>query len=555
MLKRYLPTKWVGGKTIGTADVMNNIEEGINNVNDDLCVPSTSEDLLNENVNSFKVGTGTVEGIRKDYTEEMQSCLVSIDNIEGNTNKINNNFESISINSITTVSSVDFINPSKVIDLTSYNSVVNGNVTVDGSSIILESIYNNHSHLIYNNIQLSPNTEYIVVMNAENLSGTPYLDLWLDDNSNRIDAGNISKKDTNHHHDSGNWGQSSLVFTTGSTGIVRFNLYCNASDSFMSGKSVKFNSVIFYKTKRYLNLGRDLFLRSLPDGITKDRYSNGKIIKRVGYFVLDSNTQLTQVENSGEFKQFYVKLPNCKQGINIDINDFEFAGGSSDWAKQSSIGASTYNDQCLSISTDGCLYIKTITDSQPSFMRWLGNNITYIIYPLDVPEVISFDASILCDKTDYIFVDSAQPFTCTHKVSLNTKSQIEELQEVVQKEKKSVWHKLKELTSVKFNLSSNGYIKLPSLFGGFMIQWSSFNISLTDGIAKDVSRNFPISFNSDVYYLGTQLQYFQGNTWDVWRARVNGYVTSNSSYCVNFIRDDGYSGGTIATLKIFAIGR
>ena len=31
MLKRYLPTKWVGGKTIGTADVMNNIEDGILN--------------------------------------------------------------------------------------------------------------------------------------------------------------------------------------------------------------------------------------------------------------------------------------------------------------------------------------------------------------------------------------------------------------------------------------------------------------------------------------------------------------------------------------------
>ena len=31
MLKKYSPTKWVGGKTIGTADVMNNIEEGIVN--------------------------------------------------------------------------------------------------------------------------------------------------------------------------------------------------------------------------------------------------------------------------------------------------------------------------------------------------------------------------------------------------------------------------------------------------------------------------------------------------------------------------------------------
>ena len=31
MSNNYNPTKWIGGKTIGTADVMNNMEEGILN--------------------------------------------------------------------------------------------------------------------------------------------------------------------------------------------------------------------------------------------------------------------------------------------------------------------------------------------------------------------------------------------------------------------------------------------------------------------------------------------------------------------------------------------
>lgn len=32
MDNNYIPTMWIGGKTIGTADVMNNIENGLFNI-------------------------------------------------------------------------------------------------------------------------------------------------------------------------------------------------------------------------------------------------------------------------------------------------------------------------------------------------------------------------------------------------------------------------------------------------------------------------------------------------------------------------------------------
>ena len=34
MSSNYNPTKWLGGKTIGTADIMNNIEKGISSAHD-----------------------------------------------------------------------------------------------------------------------------------------------------------------------------------------------------------------------------------------------------------------------------------------------------------------------------------------------------------------------------------------------------------------------------------------------------------------------------------------------------------------------------------------
>ena len=36
MSSKYNPTKWLGGKTIGTADIMNNIEKGISSSHDRL---------------------------------------------------------------------------------------------------------------------------------------------------------------------------------------------------------------------------------------------------------------------------------------------------------------------------------------------------------------------------------------------------------------------------------------------------------------------------------------------------------------------------------------
>ncbi len=52
MLKKYIPTEWVGGKTIGTADVMNNIEDGILNAHQkadelDLQIKDIEDNKLN----------------------------------------------------------------------------------------------------------------------------------------------------------------------------------------------------------------------------------------------------------------------------------------------------------------------------------------------------------------------------------------------------------------------------------------------------------------------------------------------------------------------------
>ena len=53
MSSNYNPTKWLGGKTIGTADIMNNIEKGI----------SSSHDRLDEKDNEIAEIKASIEDI------------------------------------------------------------------------------------------------------------------------------------------------------------------------------------------------------------------------------------------------------------------------------------------------------------------------------------------------------------------------------------------------------------------------------------------------------------------------------------------------------------
>ena len=60
-------------------DALHKYHTGVN-------TPNISEELINENVTSFRVGTSNVNGV--DLTNQMEQSLVTLDNINGNNNPL-----------------------------------------------------------------------------------------------------------------------------------------------------------------------------------------------------------------------------------------------------------------------------------------------------------------------------------------------------------------------------------------------------------------------------------------------------------------------------------
>lgn len=73
MSNNYKPTKWLGGKTIGTAQVMNNIEQGISNAHDRL--DSVDSDIIDIN-DILNVIQQPEQSLRKDGYIKLPGGLI-----------------------------------------------------------------------------------------------------------------------------------------------------------------------------------------------------------------------------------------------------------------------------------------------------------------------------------------------------------------------------------------------------------------------------------------------------------------------------------------------
>ena len=61
MSSNYNPTKWLGGKTIGTADIMNNIEKGISSSHDRLDEKDTEIAEIKASIEDILARISTLE--------------------------------------------------------------------------------------------------------------------------------------------------------------------------------------------------------------------------------------------------------------------------------------------------------------------------------------------------------------------------------------------------------------------------------------------------------------------------------------------------------------
>lgn len=504
--------------------------ERVDTLESDVLNVNYSENLLNENVNSFKVGTGTVEGIKKDYTEQMEQSIITLDNVVGKTVLKNTKFENIEVNL--------GLNPVNLnITTNDWENAGGGNIgdSWDNFTSVANTRIRKRDLIDVSDIQflrISCNTGYVVSVvecdsNKKVISGTGWdlksIDtLTLLGNSKYI--GILIKKDNN---------ENIFLSELSSTGIMIQKL-----DSLDDKKVV---------------------LRSLPNG-SYDEINNYTLINRVKYFNTSEdylNVFLFETFNydNVDWTRLTIELPNAYIDNEYKIlcnavNVVDFSLNPNEWSQPSGnsifVNASTTKNRIT-------FMIKWV-NSLESAINFLKNEYPrQLIYATERDTVETMDISIVANSNDIICINSPIPLTCTHKVSLNTKSQIEELQEVVQAERKSVWHKFKDLIDVKVKIGETGYIKLPSMLGGFIIQWGVLKKDSSYGsIIQDI--NYPITFNS-IFFTSSTVSSVDNELGNASRYSSGHGARSNSVGVISASSLDDFVNSYRVVINWLAIGK
>lgn len=491
--------KWFNDLKVNLDEnVATNLQGQINVLEDDVLINNTSEDLLNEDVNSFKVGTGTVEGINKDYTEDMCQSVVTLDNIKGKTVLNGMILNSININNIYNV-----INENTTVNL------LRGNPTPlvfaydhqSSGCYLYDAIhdYNSSQRVAYLDlVDVKPNTTYCIKNFTNNLN--------LNMVGHMYDE-NYCKSD----EDMG-WGDNSNTrFVTTNSTTRKMCVYIRKQDNTELTQneidSLKIMVVegdtepmeyVESDYKAIQHTFNNIELRSLPNGVC-DEIKDSKLIERVLYNDTSTNDfNVVEFSTSHGYGRLIVSLPNAHitRKDQLLCNVVPVYAYPEDSAKYTSP-----DENCIIVNRNDddksqiVFILSGRSTEERALQAILVDNPRKMIYKRDKEVTTPINLSILSNSCNTIKVQTPVPLTCTHKVSLNTKSQVEELQEVVKKEKKSVWQKIKELTDYKFNFDSNGYFKFPSIFGGLIIQWGAVELSspTIDNIGV-----FPISFNKPI---------------------------------------------------------
>lgn len=489
----------VDGK-IATAEA--NMSNAVNMLNDaiDKITPmmsdlssSISEELTNNSVTSFKAGTSNVTGI--DLTDRMEQSIVSLDNIEGKTEVVDNITDPTYKLYNTCIKLLYTLDENDTTNYFEDNCIIRGYsdaiYTRDGNNIRITTTSSGWKCIDVEVYGLEPGCVYrLYVDDVQIIRGGSAISMDSDMN------GYLLSNSFANHSTRPNFNSNELVVKARNDKL-KFYFYVNLGED--SQGDVFYNGISLRKVKEYSPM--DITLRSLPNGI-KDEIKDGKLIKRVESYRLNGSEDWVLADNSKtNTVSFACSLSNAvpvnKEVISLNSNKYK-----------SSSDAELYNEDVLGLAIGGLnanqllFRVDRGLNSVEKLKHHLAAEEKDIIIEYSIqPEVYDIDLSIVCDPDDIVYINTNQNISCSHQVQLSTKSQVEETQKQIAKSNKSIWQKLKDLTDAEMQLRNNGYIKLPTAFGGLKLQWGLERIT-SDGVARDANKmiNYPIEFTQRVFF-------------------------------------------------------
>ena len=525
-------------------DALHKYHTGVN-------TPSVSDELINENVTSFKPGTSNVTGV--DLTNQMEQSIVTLNGIEGKTEVINNiidptqRIKNTQIKLLYTLDEKDTTNYFNNKNITS--SFGDTTCTLDGNNIRVTTSSNGWRCVDVEVYGLEPGCVYrlgvdeVVVRSG----GTA---ISVDSKMNSHLLSNVFA----NHSTRPNFNSNGLVLKA-KNNKLKFYFYVNLGED--SQGDVSYNGITLRKVKEYTCA--DLTLRSLPNGV-KDEIKNNKFIKRIISYTLNGTESWIFADGSKpRTNSFSCPLPNAvpvdKMKISLNSNKYKMATDEEVYLQDIvglAIGGASSKELVFRVDKG--------IDSVDRLKSHLSQNEKDITIEYEIEEeVYDINLSVTCPPGETIFIDTNDNLTFSHQVQLNTKAQVEEIQNETQQIKKSIWQKIKELTTkikeltdVEMKLENNGYIKLPTAFGGLILQWGSFHVTGANNInwfGQNVTFPKPMS---EVFTIQCSVDSL--GTWDATRG-VKALIERESTNTTGtkfiiYSPDD-----TSTTLRWFVIGR
>lgn len=236
---------------------------------------------------------------------------------------------------------------------------------------------------------------------------------------------------------------NNIVFTARAN-TIGVGLFCTAiSGNTPTQGNVTYENVQIYEVKEMTV--PDIQLNSLPNGV-KDEIKDGMLIKRTGYANLgdlewNSSAYNNTYPNAG-YRIYYayiddLKLPASYEDENKIILCNMLECKSFNYTK--TLEHHPYNIPAISGHPEkGEIRIKLETNDAAdleSLRTWLSTNNVSVVYELNSPEYIPVNLTIKADKGDTVVINTTKTMDLTYDIQLNTRAQIDSVQDLVSNHK------------------------------------------------------------------------------------------------------------------------